>query len=147
MATPPAGQAEELFERLADLALWVTTEVRRADEFEFIAQRHRSRTVHDWWLSLAQLQVKARRKYLVGEDGRNAVRHEHVVPRESLKQSLRAARSVDDMRRVPSCAEACVVTKQEAPSLPDGTGWERYAGARIDVWDRNEQRWLDFSCP
>ena len=121
--------------------------MRRADEFEFIAQRYLSRTVHDWWLSLAQLQVKARRKYLVGEDGRSAVRHEHVVPRESLKQSLRAARSVDDMRRVPSCAEASVVTKQEAPSLPDGTGWERYARARIDVWDRNEQRWLDFSCP
>lgn len=80
----------------------------------------------------------------LSETDRSQFRHEHVVTRKHIVQSLLA--EPDRVEEILADSVACVVTKEEDARLrqvPRGIeGWERYHRAGIAVWDAANDRWL-----
>jgi hypothetical protein len=72
------------------------------------------------------------------------LRHEHVLTRKHLVQSLVA--EPNRVEEILASSLACIVTKEEDERLRgvprNVEGWERYRRAEIAVWDAAEDRWL-----
>lgn len=132
--------AADLFDRIADETLWAVTEVRPSDEYKLLSQRYISDGVRTKWLALATSGETRAAPYCRGPDGKVAVRHEHVVPREQLKKELLEANAIDAVMHVLEKPIACIVTLEEDALLPKaGDGWMRYQN-RVLVFDRKEQK-------
>jgi hypothetical protein len=69
------------------------------------------------------------------------LRHEHVYERKHLIDRLISGETVDSVIRD---AIACIVTQDEhlALSRQTSSGWNRYRGAEIKVYDLEESRWV-----
>ena len=74
----------------------------------------------------------------------NVVHHEHVITRKVLVDRLLA--NPDRVEEVLNDAIGCVVLRAEHKLLaaaekanPNLSGWERYKGAGIAVWDLRER--------
>lgn len=69
------------------------------------------------------------------------LRHEHVYERKHLIDRLLAGESVET---VIEDAIACIVTKEEHRALSRiiSSGWDRYRGAGIRVFDLQESCWV-----
>jgi hypothetical protein len=69
------------------------------------------------------------------------LRHEHVYERKHLIDRLISGESVDSVIRD---AIACIVTQDEhlVLSRQTSSGWNRYRGAGIKVFDLEESRWV-----
>jgi hypothetical protein len=132
-----------LFDRVAKAALWAVTETHQNADFKYLGQRYISRGVYDRWANLIAGRVTQKFRYY--KDGRRIVlRHEHVVPRQLLKDLLSAAESRQEVHAVLQRPVSCIVTVEENGRLPKGgDGWERYVN-RIEVFDRRHQKWVDL---
>lgn len=69
------------------------------------------------------------------------LRHEHVFERKELIDRLLSEESIESVIRD---AKACIVTQEEhiALSKQSGSGWDRYRGAKIKVFDLEKSGWV-----
>lgn len=136
--------ALDLFDRVADEALWAVTEIRPFDELKYFSQRYVSEAVRARWAGLVAAKVNHKYRYFKGANGRVDIKHEHVVPRDHLKKALAAAGAIEVVTRILERPVACVVSVDEDNTLPKGgVGWERYIG-KVRVFDRLKQDWADL---
>jgi hypothetical protein len=71
------------------------------------------------------------------------IRHEHVIPRKTLRLAM--LRCPDRVERVMRLAVACIVTEDEHRRLAAGEfGWNRYRQAGIIVIDRESHEVVDL---
>ncbi|HWO21233.1 MAG TPA: hypothetical protein VNO30_20835 [Kofleriaceae bacterium] len=137
--------ALDLFDRVADEALWAVTEIQPLDELKYFSQRFISEAVRTRWSALSAANAKHKYLYFKGPTGRVDIKHEHVVPRDRLKKALAAADSSEAVRRILERPIACVVSIDEDSTLPKGgIGWERYID-KVRVFDRLKQDWADLA--
>jgi hypothetical protein len=82
-------------------------------------------------------------------DPSQKVNHEHVWTRAWLVQRLLSRIWAEDALRsfLETYGQACIVTTREHAALSGSKkeGWQRYADARVGVWDRQLGCWLDVS--
>jgi hypothetical protein len=71
------------------------------------------------------------------------VNFEHVRPKKKVIGDLLA--SPDKIKSILYNAMACMVTHDEHRLLKDGEGWDRYKAANLRVYDRLENKFVDFS--
>lgn len=138
--------AEDFFDRIADEVLWAATEVYPNDDWKLLSQRYISMQVRERWMAAHARGARATKMFTRDSNNgdRVAVKHEHVVPRERLKQLVLAASSEQHVQALVGRSLGCIVTCEEASALPSlGEGWKRYID-RVRVFDRKTQRELDL---
>jgi hypothetical protein len=96
-----------------------------------------------WWATELDGKYKTRyRSTAARQPGATDLRHEHVVPRKTLREAIE--REPDRVADILREALACVVTREEHDRLntlgSEHEGWERYIAAGIDVFDEQESR-------
>ncbi|WP_432942547.1 hypothetical protein ACQPXM_36480 [Kribbella sp. CA-253562] len=81
--------------------------------------------------------------------GPASINHEHVWTRKDLTTQLLGKRWEPDALEALLVEQgvACIVTVEEHGQLSGRkeTGWQRYAAAGIDVWDRQTGNWFDIA--
>jgi hypothetical protein len=71
------------------------------------------------------------------------INFEHVRPKKKVIKDLLA--SPDKTKTILYNAMACTVTRDEHKLLKDGEDWDRYQAANIKVYDRFENKFIDFA--
>ena len=104
--------AADLFDRMADEALWAVTEIRDFDELKYFSQRYISEAVRTRWAGLTEANAKHKYLYFKGANGRVDIKHEHVVPRDHLKKADRSA-STARLAAVPRGARTATTNPGE----------------------------------
>lgn len=126
---------------LADRAAWAVTEIHADAEFKFFRQRYLSHGVRLLFEKAIKQEGRLSKSQLV-----KGLRHEHVWPRKFLVQEILAAKDRSMVLAALNRAVACVVTKDEEllhGLKRFGNGWDRYREAKLRVWDRENQRYLE----
>jgi hypothetical protein len=136
--------------RYLDEALWAVTEITRGTKHDcrFVSkdvkkliEAHNESPVH-WTYGGPENTFRGR------TDPRKCAEHEHVVPRQQLREQLFAAGpDVDAIEQVLRRARGCIVSIDEHRRLKPHAkvptlAWERYALAGIEVWDRTTGDWV-----
>lgn len=135
--------ALDLFDRVADEALWAVTEIKPKPQLKYFSQRFISEDIRQRWEDLSAADERKQYRYFKGANKRVNIKHEHVVPREHLKSVLGEADSLDAVQRILKRPVACVVSADEDSRLPKGgIGWERYV-EKVRIFDRMTQAWAD----
>lgn len=144
IATVPLAARNDPFhrrelKRYCKESIWAVTELRVTEKYDlrfvsagvFLACREHGR-LRGW------MRSQGRGPY-------PSLNHEHVITKEHLNGLLLAAGSLADVETVLRTAIGCAVTEKEHLALhgTQGEGWNRYAAARVAVWDRQAQRWRE----
>jgi len=113
------------FEIIANQAIWASTEIHRDKKWKYFAQPHVTEK--------ASFQVNLKRS--------SDLRHEHILERKGLVESLRQARNEAEIAGILGDAVSCVVTKEEDTALREAkrryANEERYWKAKILIPHRD----------
>jgi hypothetical protein len=97
-----------------------------------------------WKITEAHGKYKTRYQSLAAMQGSPALRHDHVVTKESLIDALLKGRP-DQVDEILGTALGCTVTREEHARLTKFDyvcqGWERYRRARVAVKDTETGEW------
>jgi len=136
--------------RFFDESLWAVTEITpgRKYDTQFVSKgvkemiEEHNKAPRTWRYDGPYLDWKGR------TDPRTCAEHDHVVPRQQLRQQLFAVGpDIEGIEDVLRRARGCIVTPVEhlllkphadVPSLE----WERYVLAPVAVWDRTLGDWV-----